>query len=373
MPDGRKPHVDLVELTLGGLGRDRRDEALAQAGIVGVGRQGARTVRLRSLRCVVDEDEVEVGADGELARAELAEAEHDEGAARDRPVLRDQPLLGRGQERAEHDLGNGGERGRGLGCRAQAQQHLEAGLELAAMRPAADGVQHVLEVADVDEVPGELLLEGGRIGQALEEVGGEHRLQEVDATGELAGEARGRAHEVGQEGEEVQVLAQEREDLHARRQAGQELVEQAEGGIGVGLLLERAEERGRELGEELARPRAAGGADVAVVPGPHPGGDGGRVLEAHAGEGGDRARIVLRAGEDEAAAGPEVGLALEEGGVVALDRGERDEDGLPPGRWRPGKPAKAAKRSNSPSRSGRAWVCLSATICSRCSSARSRR
>ena len=125
-----------------------------------------------------------------------------------------------------------------------------------------------------------------------------------------------------------EVLAQEREDLHARRQAGQELVEQAEGGIGVGLLLERAEERGRELGEELARPRAAGGADVAVVPGPHAGGDGGRVLEAHAGEGGDRARIVLRAGEDEAAAGPEVGLALEEGGVVALDRGEGEEDGL---------------------------------------------
>ena len=140
---------------------------------------------------------------------------------------------------------------------------------------------------------------------------------------ELPRQPRGDAGEVDQEREEPRVLAQQREDLHAGRQAGDELVEQPERGVGVGLLLERLEDRGMQLGQQLARPRAAGGADVAVVPAADAGRDGGRVLEAHRGEVGERVGIVAGAGEDEAAAGPEVGLALEQRRVVPLDRGQR--------------------------------------------------
>ena len=75
VPRGAQPGVDLVELALRRLGRDGGDEALAEPGVIGGGGQRAGAVGGRAFRRVVDEDEVEVGAGRQLARAELAEAQ----------------------------------------------------------------------------------------------------------------------------------------------------------------------------------------------------------------------------------------------------------------------------------------------------------
>ena len=57
---------------------------------------------------------------------------------------------------------------------------------------------------------------------------------------EVAGQARRRAHQVGEQTEQARVGAEQREQLHAGRQAADELVEQLERRVGVGLLGERA-------------------------------------------------------------------------------------------------------------------------------------
>ena len=64
------------------------------------------------------------------------------------------------------------------------------------------------------------------VRQALEEIRGEHGVEQVDMAAQLARQARGRAHQVGQELQELRVGAQQREQLHAGRQPGHELVEQ---------------------------------------------------------------------------------------------------------------------------------------------------
>ena len=46
---GPQPHVDLVELPLGGLGGERADQPLAEPGVVGGGGERPRTVRDRVL------------------------------------------------------------------------------------------------------------------------------------------------------------------------------------------------------------------------------------------------------------------------------------------------------------------------------------
>ena len=72
----------------------------------------------------------------------------------------------------------------------------------------------------------------------------------------------------------------------------------------------------------------ARGADMAVMPGADAARDRRRVLEPHAGQCLQRLGVVAGAGEDEAGAGAQVRLALEQGGVVALHREQRGEHQL---------------------------------------------
>ena len=161
------------------------------------------------------------------------------------------------------------------------------------------------------------------IGQPLQEIRGEQGVEQVHMRAQIAREPGCSAHQVGEQAQQLRIGAQQREQLHARGQAGQELVEQAERRVAVRLVVQRVEERRHQLGQELAGAGRARGADVAVVPGANPGRDRRRVAKPHAGQRRQRVGIVVRAGEDEARPAAEVGLALEQGGVVALDREQR--------------------------------------------------
>ena len=110
-----------------------------------------------------------------------------------------------------------------------------------------------------------------------------------------------------------------REQLHAGRQVADELVEALERRIGVGLLGDRLEQPRHQLGQQLARSRIAGRANVAVVPGAHPRRDRLGLSEAHLGEGGEGVRIVIGAGEHQGAAAAQIDAGLEQRGVVRLD------------------------------------------------------
>ncbi len=104
-PGGPEPHVDLVEPARLGRRGQGRDQPLRQPRIVKRRAQPLPTVRIaRVSGKIVDEDEVEIGGRGHLARAELAERDDRDPAAANGAVLggeglddaleqrRDQPL-----------------------------------------------------------------------------------------------------------------------------------------------------------------------------------------------------------------------------------------------------------------------------------------
>ena len=111
----------------------------------------------------------------------------------------------------------------------------------------------------------------------------------------------------------------QREQLHARRQLGQEPVEADEGEIGIGGLGERLDQHRLHLGQQLAGARRAHGGIAAVMPAAHGGDHLGGPLVAHAGERLDGAGIVGFAGKHHVgAAARQLGAVLEQANVVAL-------------------------------------------------------
>ena len=243
-------------------------------------------------------------------------------------MLGGEPGLDPRQQRPDHDLGDlGQDQARGIAVE-QPEQHLQADLELARLRPVAGGLEHVLKVARAFERALELGLEPRGLGHRLQEVGRQHGLEQARVSAEVAGKARRRAHQVGDQGKQARIGAEQREQLHARRQVGHELVESGEGGIGLGLIGERAEQARDQLGQQLACPGVPGRTHVAVVPGADAGGDRRGLGKAHLGERGQRLRIVFGAGEHERPAAAEIDAALEQRGVVMLDALEPGAHGL---------------------------------------------
>ena len=130
---------------------------------------------------------------------------------------------------------------------------------------------------------------------------------------------RGAAHDLGEQVEQARILIEQREQLHARRQAVEEFVEADEGGVGIGGPGQGREQRRHQLGQELARALAARRTIAAMVPGAHHRGHPHGVLEAELAQGRERLGIVLAAGEHEIARGAQSRLLLEQLGIVALD------------------------------------------------------
>ena len=110
--------------------------------------------------------------------------------------------------------------------------------------------------------PVELL--GGR--QHAERAGIEHRIEQAPAARKNARQARRRAHDVGEQPQQARICAQQRKELHAGRQLGEEAVEAGEGAIGIGGIGERRHQQRLHLGQALARPRAAHRRVAAMMP-----------------------------------------------------------------------------------------------------------
>ena len=114
----------------------------------------------------------------------------------------------------------------------------------------------------------------------------------------------------------------QRKQLNPGRQLSQKLVEVQEGHIGMRGGAENAQQLGHELGQDLARPLAAGRAHAAVMPVAHHRRDPGRVGKAEPRQGGERVGVVVRAGEDQIARPRKARRFLEQLAIVLLHRGE---------------------------------------------------
>ena len=132
-------------------------------------------------------------------------------------------------------------------------------------------VERLLIVARLAERSADNLPElvGGR--HRAEESGIEHRIEQPRPARQDRGESRRRPHDVGDEPREAWIGGEQREELHAGRHLGHDLVEGGEREVGVGGAAEGVEQRGKERAEPLARPLAARRGIAAGLPGPHRG------------------------------------------------------------------------------------------------------
>ena len=299
LPRRPQPHVDLVQRALGGRRRQRADQALRQARVVLLRRQRPRAVRLRRRVVeVVDEDEVEIGGGGHLAPAELAHGDDGRAAARHLPVRAHQLALDGALQRIDQPLGEQRVGAAGLVGLDGARQHAHADEELLLAADDARAVEHVLDVvlavADLGgDEPVELL--GRR--QHAERARIEHGIEQPAAARQDARQARRRAHDVGEQPQQRRIGAQQREQLHAGRQLGEEAVEAGQRAVGIGGVGERRDQQRLHLGEAFARARRAHGRIAAVMPAADDGQHLGGLREAHLLQRRDGARIVLLAGE----------------------------------------------------------------------------
>ena len=127
------------------------------------------------------------------------------------------------------------------------------------------------------------------------------------------GEPRRRAKDRRDQIQKLWIGLEQREQLDARRQAGQKPVEGDEGEIGIAALGERRQKRRHQLGEALAGPRRAGCGIAAEMPAAHRRRELAWLAEAHRRQGLDGLGIIAGAGEDEAAGlGREPARLLEE-------------------------------------------------------------
>ncbi len=163
---------------------------------------------------------------------------------------------------------------------------------------------------------------GGKLGarrQRLEKPFRQDAVEQAGTPRQLIGEARAGGHDLRHQVEQRGVVVEEGEELNARRQTSQELIEAHEGDIGVGGGAESAQQQRHQFRQKLARPLAARCAVAAVMPAADDRGDGRRVGEAEPGDGLERVRVILAAGEDEVAGCGQRRCLLEERGIAVLD------------------------------------------------------
>ena len=232
----------------------------------------------------------------------------------DREVRFRRALHGADQFLGELRVGAAGERGGN-----HAGQHAHADQERLLVADDAGAVERILEIGGAVELGGNdgRDLFGAR--QIAQHARIEHGIEYAAAAAQNARQPRRGAHDVGDEPQQLGVGAQQREQLNARRQLGQETVEARKRGAGRGRVGQRLDQQGLHLRQALARLGAAHGGVAAVMPAAHRRDHLGGLLVAELGQGFHGRGIVGLAGEHHVvAAAREVGAVLEQRRVVPL-------------------------------------------------------
>ena len=193
-----------------------------------------------------------------------------------------------GLEEGVGDRGVGGAGGLGLG---EAAQEVDADAEGALLHPGARGVEGALVVVEAGEAGGEAGAELRGGAERAVEVGGDDGVEDAGVGAEVAGELGRGAADVDEEVEERRVRLHQREELHARGEAGQEGVERVERRVGGGGLGDAAQELGLEAAEDGAGALGAEGGQA--LPRGHAGAGGVGIGEDRVGGGGGGRGAVL--------------------------------------------------------------------------------
>ena len=171
------------------------------------------------------------------------------------------------------------------------------------------------------------LLELGRRRHRAEESRIEHGIEQTRAAGKDRGKPRRGPHDVGDEPQQAWIGGKEREELHAGRHLGHDLVEGGEREVRFGGAAENIEQRGEEFGEALAGAGAARCGVAAGLPGADRGDGLLGIAEAELLKRGKGGGIAFVARQHDARSGLGQRRQLfEQRAVMALDLGKlRDQ------------------------------------------------
>ena len=252
--------------------------------------------------------------------AELAHGDHRRLASRHGAIDAGELGLDPLGKRLDQCLGKPRISGARLPRRQRARDHPDADEEGLLAADDAGAVQRLLIVGRLCQRRADQLAELGGGRHRTEEARIEHGIQEPGSAPDDASEPRRRPHDVGDQPEQAWIGGKQREELHAGRHVGDDLIEGGERKIRVRGAAERIEQRGKKLGQPLARSRAARRGVAAGLPGADGGDRRGRIAEAKAFEARDCRRVLLIGRDHEG--GPDarqLGQLLEQGPVMGLD------------------------------------------------------
>ena len=135
----------------------------------------------------------------------------------------------------------------------------------------------------------------------LENARVDRRVENMGMVDHHAGKPRRAAEDIGEKLADARIGFQEREEFDRRRHAGERGVEASERGVGIAGAGEGLHEARHEFGQYLPRARRAHRGPAPEMPAADRLRGGRRVLETEPRQGFERLRIILRAGENEAA------------------------------------------------------------------------
>ena len=265
----QRPHVarraqaeiDLVQDALAHLHGQRRDQPLGQPGEIQPRGERLVAVRFLDIRVVVvEQDQVDVGAGGQLAIAQPPHAEQRQPRAGHPAMLLGKGIADRLQRGVQHHIGDVGEGRPRLAHIDHAAEEARTDEETLFGGKDPQPRQNVLVAVRLRQEAGQPLLHHRALGHLVEEGRVEQRVEDMRARRDGLAQRRGRGDDQRQKVEDARVGGDQREELDARRQPRQKRVEGGDRpvrvlGVGKGRQQHR-QARGQTLARRL-RPRRA--------------------------------------------------------------------------------------------------------------------
>ena len=228
-----QPHVDLVERAVIGLRGQRVDQPLRQPSEILRAIERTFSVRFRMLAVeVVDQDQVEIGASGHLAAAELAHGQHRSRLAAHVAVRRREIIGDRAMHGSDHRVGEPRESLARLPRRHRAGQDAHADQKHIFQPEHADAFEQVLVVARLRQRRVEPPAEFRLVRQGAEKARIDQRIHHLRIARQRIGEPGRDAEHQRDQRNEIGVLPQQRQQPRGAMQIGEKLIEQHQRGVG---------------------------------------------------------------------------------------------------------------------------------------------
>ena len=318
---------------------------------------------------IVDQDQVEIGGRGHLAPAELAHGQH-RGRLAAHMAVRGGEIIGdRAMHGADHRVGQPREGLARLPRRHRAGQNAHADQEHVFEPEHADAFEQVLVVARLRKRGVEPPAEFGVVRQRAEEARIDQRIHHLRIARQRVGEPRRDAEHKSDQGDEIGILPQQRQQPRRPVQIGEETIEQHQRRVGIVGARQLLEQDRQQRFEMAARHLAAQRTMPAGKPVAHDRRGFQRRAEAELGQAFQRLAVVGVGRKRQAPAGRRrAPFRTDANNAAARCRDDR----AAPWRKRRGlcNPESARSARVRRARPAATCVCSSLTICSRCSTVR---